>query len=102
MARLVSIGTRTIKAITMPIHMIPSVEPGTDASASVGVGVISSERGASGGSGRVPLARPEMDVTSANNKAKTRTDMMRIVDVDFLRTRAVYHGVIPAHLTFMV
>jgi hypothetical protein len=88
--------------ITIPIHTIPSVEPGTDASTSVGVGVISCACGAFGGSATTLPARLEADVTSTNNTTRIATDITRIVGTDLLRTRAVYHGVILANLTIMV
>ena len=44
MARLIKIGSSTINATMMPIHMMPSVEPATEASAADGVGVIACAR----------------------------------------------------------
>ena len=92
--RLTSIGTSTISAITTPIETMPSVEPATEPSGSVVVGVICCNWESAGDPEAEELAILELEVTSTHNVVNTTTARSISLGAKFRCTRAVYHGVV--------
>ncbi len=67
------IGMRMIRVIARPIHMIPSVEPGTELGGAMGVGVAAASRERGGTSVEVRSAEPEIELNIASSPPATRT-----------------------------